>query len=94
MVNYVPAEQNNDSVAFGWDETKHKNVLATTVVALGGGLSKRAFGMQNNFLVLGANEVVDDVRSGRVSARITEPLGANKTFHDRCWRVDSAVTVK
>jgi hypothetical protein len=58
---YTPAEENDNSVAFRRDEAKHKNIFAAAVVALRRCLAKRALGVQDDFLVLGTDEVIDDV---------------------------------
>jgi hypothetical protein len=41
--------------------------------------------------VLCADEVVDDVRRGRVAERVAEPLGADDALDDRRGRVDATV---
>jgi hypothetical protein len=45
-----------------------------------------------DFLVAGADEVVDDVRGGSVSAGAAEPLGAGQTSDDAARVVNAAVT--
>jgi hypothetical protein len=47
--------------------------------------------MQNDFLVLGTNEVVDDVRGRSVAAGVAEPFCADETFDDGCRGVDTTV---
>ena len=47
--------------------------------------------MEDDLLVLGAHEVVDDVRGGGVAPGVAEPFGADQAFDDGCGRVDSAV---
>lgn len=48
--------------------------------------------MQNDLLVFGPDEVIDDMGRRGISARVTKPFGAYKTLDDGRWRVDSAVT--
>lgn len=48
--------------------------------------------MQDHFLVLGPNQMIDDVGRRGVSARVAEPFRANKALDDRSWGMDAAVT--
>jgi hypothetical protein len=57
----APAEENNNGVTFRRDETKHKNVFAAAIVALGRCLAQRALCVQDDLLMLGTDEVIDDV---------------------------------
>lgn len=86
-----PAEKDDDGIAFGGDETEGKDVLRSTRVALGCSLSERRFGMQRDLLVLGANEVVNDVRTRGRAARVAEPLVADEALDDAGGVVDTAV---
>jgi len=56
-----PTKQDNHSITFGGNESQHKNILATTVVAFGSRFTKRTLSVEDDFLVLGANEVIDNV---------------------------------
>jgi hypothetical protein len=47
--------------------------------------------MQDDFLVLGTHEVVDDVRSGGIAARVAEPFGTDEALYDGSRIVNSAV---
>ena len=47
--------------------------------------------MKLDFLVSGANQVVDDVGGRGVTTRAAKPLAAPKAFHDGAWVVDSAI---
>ena len=40
--------------------------------------------MENDLLMLGAYEMVDNMRSGRVTARVAKPFGTDQTFDDGC----------
>ena len=76
----LAAEQDDDRVALGRDETEHENVLAAAVVALGRRLAERRFGVEHNLAVLRAHEVVDDVRGRRRAAGVAEPLVAEEAL--------------
>ena len=88
-----PAEQNDDGVALGGNESEDEDVLGATRVAFGRGFAKGRVGVQGDLLVLGADEVVHDVRAGRGPARVAEPLVADQTLDDAGWVVDAAVAV-
>lgn len=47
--------------------------------------------MEDNLLVLCADKMVHYVGRRGVAPGIAEPLGADKTFDYRRWRVDAAV---
>lgn len=47
--------------------------------------------MQLDFLVAGADEMVDNVRGRRVAAGTAEPLAAGKALDDAAGVVDAAV---
>lgn len=49
--------------------------------------------MQLNFLVAGANQVIDDMGRRRISTGAAEPLVARKTF-DNAARVMNATVAK
>lgn len=72
--DYIPAKQDDDGIALGGDETKHEDVLASTIVALGRRFSQGALGVKDDFLVLCSNEMVHYVRCRRVTARVAKPL--------------------
>ena len=90
-LDHAPAEKYDDGVALRGDEAKHEHVLAATVVALGCRFSKRGLRMQDDFLVLSAHEMVDDVRGRRVPARVAKPLLADEALDDRCRGVDATI---
>lgn len=58
---HAPTKEDNNRVTFRWNEAEHEDVLAATVVALRCRLAERALGMQDNFLMLGTDQVIDDV---------------------------------
>jgi len=91
--NHSPTEQDNNRITFGRNEAKHKHVLAATVVALGCGLAEGALGMQDDFLVLGTNEVIDDVRGRGIATRVAEPFGADETLYDGGRVVNPTVAI-
>lgn len=76
----VPAEQYDNSVALGGDESKHEDVLAPAVVTLRNRFSERAVRMKDDFLMLRADQMIDNVRGGCVSSGITKPLGTDETL--------------
>jgi hypothetical protein len=92
VVSHVPAEENDDGVALGGDEPQHENILASTVIALGGGLPQRTLCVENDLFVFSAHEMVHDVRRRGVTSGVTEPLGADEAFDDGCGRVNATVT--
>jgi hypothetical protein len=49
--------------------------------------------MQDDFLMLGTNEVVDDVRGRGIATRVAEPFGTDETLYDGGWVVYSAVAI-
>lgn len=50
--------------------------------------------MKLHLLVSGSDQVVDDVRGGRVAAGTAEPLATSQTFDDAAWIVDAAIPVQ
>jgi hypothetical protein len=48
--------------------------------------------VQDDFLVLGTDEVIDNVRGGCVATRITEPFGAYKALYNGSRVVYTAIT--
>lgn len=91
--SYIPTEKYDHGIALCRDKTEHKYVLATAVVAFGYGLSKRRLCMQNDFLMLGSNEMVDNVGCRGVAAGVAKPLGANKTLDHRGWRMNTTIAI-
>lgn len=85
MTMYIPTKKHNNGIALGWDESKQKDVLAAAVVTLECSLAKGRESMENNLLVLGANEMVDDVRARGVTARVAKPLFACLALYHRRW---------
>ena len=65
---HVPAEKYDHCVALCGNETQHKHVLASTIVALRDGFSKRRLGVQDDLLVFRAHKVVHDVGCGGIAA--------------------------
>lgn len=59
----VPAEQDDDCIALGGNESEHKHILASTVVALRNRLPKRALGMENDFFMFRTDKVINDMGS-------------------------------
>lgn len=47
--------------------------------------------MEDDLLMFRANEMVDDVRRRRVSARVAEPFGAHEAFDHGRGVVDATV---
>ena len=47
--------------------------------------------MQDNLLMLGADEMVDDVGSRCVSTGVAEPFRAYEALNDRWRRMDAAI---
>lgn len=90
----MPTEKHNDRITLCRDEAEHKDVLATAVIALGNGLAQRTLCVQDNLLMLGSDEMVDNMRGRSIAARVAEPLRADETFHDRGGGVYATVTVR
>lgn len=60
---HVPTQENNDSITLGWNESQQEDILRSAVVALRSRLAQRRICMKGDFLVLGSDEVVDNVTS-------------------------------
>ena len=73
----LPAKQHHHAVRLRWDEPKYKHVSRPAAVALENGLSEWTILVQGHLLVLGPDQVVHDVRPGRVSSRVAEPTLAD-----------------
>jgi hypothetical protein len=50
--------------------------------------------MKNDFFMFGADEVVDNMRSGGISAGVAEPFLTDDAFYNRSRIVDTTVTVE
>ena len=50
--------------------------------------------MEDNLLVLRANKMIDDMRSGGIAARVAKPLGANQALDHGSRGVNATVTGK
>jgi hypothetical protein len=57
----LATEQDDDGVGFSWDEAEEEDVFGAAVVAFGCCLAEWGFGVEDDFFVFGADEVVDDV---------------------------------
>ena len=90
-MEHVPAEQNDDGVALSGDKAKHEHVFAAAVVTFWRGFAQGAFGVQNDFLVFSAHEMVDDMRGRCIASGVAEPLGADQTLDERCKRMNATV---
>jgi len=88
-----PAKEHDDRVALSGNETQHEDVLAATRIAFGGRFAKWTLCVQDNFFVLCANKVVDNMGCGGVAPRIAEPLLAHETFDDRGRVVNTTIPV-
>ncbi len=88
---YPPAKQYDDRIALSGNKTQHEDILAATHIALRSRFAKWTLCVQNNFLVLRANKVVDNVGCGGVAPRIAEPLPAHETLDDRGRVVNAAI---
>ena len=86
---YTPTEENANRVTFSRDEAKHKDVFAAAVVALGRCLTERALGVQDDSLVLGTDEVIDDVRGGCIATRSWVVYAAITTIGQSNLRVSA-----
>ena len=74
------------------DEAQDENILSSAVVTFEDRVSQAGFGVELDFLVASADEVVDDVRCGAIAAGATEPLVASQALDDRGRGMDPAVT--
>lgn len=92
MCRRLPAQQHDDGITLRRNEPKHKDVLTTAIVAFRRRLAKRGLGMQNDFLMLSAHEMIDNMRGGSVPAGIAEPFAADEALHNRGWVVNTTVT--
>ena len=77
-----PAKEHDDRVALSGNETQHEYILAATRIALRTRFAEWTFCVQDNFLMLCANEMVDNMGCRGVASRITEPFPAHETFDD------------
>lgn len=56
-----PTQENNHRISFGWNESKQEDVAAGTIVTFNDGFSQGAIFMKGDLLVLGTDQMVDDV---------------------------------
>ena len=49
--------------------------------------------MQDNFLVFGTNQMIDDVRGRGIATRVAKPLGTDEAFDDGSRVVYSAIAI-
>lgn len=59
---WLATEQHNDRVRLCGDETEQEDILGAAIIALECRIAERRGGMQLDFLVAGADQMVDDVR--------------------------------
>ena len=78
----MPAKKNNNCITFCRDEAEHKDVLATAVVALGDSLTQRTLCVQDDFLMLGSDKVIDNMRGRSVAPGVAKPLRTDEAFDD------------
>jgi hypothetical protein len=90
---WLAAEKNDYSIGFGWDETEKEDVLSPTVVAFEYRVSERAARMKLYFLVSRADQVIDDVGGGSITAGTAEPLAAGETSHNAARIVYATISV-
>ena len=90
---YSPAKEHDDRVALSGNETQHKDILAATRITLRSRFAEWTLCMQDNFFVLCANKVIDDMGCGGVASRIAEPFPAHETFDNRGRVVNATVPV-
>ena len=50
--------------------------------------------MQDDFLMFGSDEMIYDMGSRCIASRVAKPLGADKAFNNRGWRMDATVTTE
>lgn len=80
--NCVPAEEDDNRVRLCRNESQEEDVTTATVVALEDGFTKRALCMKCDFLMLGSDQVIDDMSSRRVAC--TPP---DKTEKESAYKV-------
>jgi hypothetical protein len=92
VLAYSPTYEYYNSVTLSRDEAKNEDVFAATVVTLRDRFSEWTFRVKKDLLVLGTDEMFDDVRGRHISTRITEPSLANHALYDGCRVVNTTIT--
>lgn len=62
---YLPAQENNHGISFGWNKPKQEDVAAGTVVALNDGFSQGPIFVKGHLLVFCSDQMVDDMANGK-----------------------------
>lgn len=88
---WLAAEEDNDGIGFGGDESEEEDVLGAAVVAFERRVAERGGGVQLDFLVAGAYEMIDDMRRRRITAGAAEPFTAGKALDDAAGVVNTAI---
>jgi hypothetical protein len=89
----IPTEEDYHGVALGRNKSQHENVFASTIITFWYSLAQGTFLVQDDLLMFGPNEMIDDMGSRSVSSGIAEPLGAYETFDNRRGRVYTTIAV-
>ncbi len=76
----LTAQEHNDSIRLGWDESEEEDILGAAVVTFENRVTESRLRMELDLLVAGTDEVVDDVRRCRVRTGTAEPLVASETL--------------
>jgi hypothetical protein len=92
VLTYSPTYEYYNRVTLSRDEAKNEDVLAATVVTLRDRFSEWIFRVNKDLLVLGTDEMFDDVRSRHISTHITEPFLADHALYDVCRIVNTTTT--
>jgi hypothetical protein len=90
----LTAQENNNRVGFGRNETKKEGILCTTVIAFKNGIAEGGLRMQLDFFVSSADQVVDDVGGRSVATCTAEPFTAGQTFDNAARIMDAAVSTE
>jgi hypothetical protein len=90
----LTAQQNNNSVRLCRDKSKQENILCAAVVALENRVTKGGLRMKLNFLMSGANEMIDNMGGCCIATSTAKPLATSQTLHDAAWRMNATVPVE
>eukprot|EP00760_Papus_ankaliazontas_P009432 PhM_4_TR14077/c6_g2_i1/m.60765 len=93
---WLSAEQHHHRVGFTRDEPQHKNIFAPAHKALEDCVTQGPVGVEGDFLVLAADQVLDNMRPRRAAATVAEPLLAVRRVatHNCFWVVEPAVRAR
>lgn len=88
----LPAQEDDDRIRLGGDEPEEEDVATAAIITLEEGLPEGPIRVQDDLLVLGADQVVDDVGARGVAGAVAKPLFAMVALDDRGGRVDPTIS--